>query len=79
MLRVSREFSGKEQNNRPTDGAKLKRDTIGVMKEIRGEGRKFGGELEKVSKKIYENCQNHMYELFVEVVNNEGEILDVAV
>ncbi len=78
VLRVSREFSGKELNNRPTDGAKLKRDTIGVMKEIRGEGRKVGGELEKVSKKIYENCQNHMGELFVEVVNNEGEILDVV-
>ena len=58
------------------DGAKLKRDTIEAMKKIRGEGRKVGGELEKVSKKIYENCQSHMDELFVEVVNNEGEILD---
>ena len=56
VLRVSREFSGKELNNRPTDGAKLKRDTIGVMKGIRGESRKVGSELEKVSKKIYENC-----------------------
>ncbi len=46
------------------------------MKKIRGEGRKVGSELEKVSKKIYENCQSHMDELFVEVVNNEGEILD---
>jgi len=78
VLRVSREFSGKEQNNRPTDDAKLKRDTIEVMKKIRGEGRKVGGDLEKVSKKIYENCQSHMDELFVEVVNNEGEILDVV-
>lgn len=78
VLRVSREFSGKEQNNRPTDDAKLKRDTIEVMKKIRGEGRKVGGDLEKVSKKIYENCQSHMDELFVKVVNNEGEILDVV-
>jgi len=36
VLRVSREFSGKEQNNRPTDGAKLKRDTVEAMKKIGG-------------------------------------------
>ena len=78
VLRVSREFSGKEQNNRPTDGAKLKRDTVEAMKKIRGEGRKIGGNLGKVSEKIYENCQSHIDELFVEVVNNEGEILDVV-
>ena len=67
-----------EQNNRPTDAAKLKRDTVEAMKKIRGEGRKIGGDLEKVSEKIYENCQSHIDELFVEVVNNEGEILDVV-
>jgi hypothetical protein len=78
VLRVSREFSGKEQNNLPTDSAKLKRNTIEAMMKIRGEGRKIGGDLGKVSEKIYENCQSHMDELFVEVVNNEGEILDVV-
>ncbi|NOR48026.1 MAG: hypothetical protein GQ533_08285, partial [Methanosarcinaceae archaeon] len=78
VLRVSREFSGKEQNSRPTDADKLKKDTIEAMKGIRSEGRKVGGELEEVSKKIYENCQSHMDELFVKVVNNEGEILDVV-
>jgi hypothetical protein len=48
------------------------------MMKIRAEGRKIGGDLGKVSEKIYENCQSHMDELFVEVVNNEGEILDVV-
>jgi hypothetical protein len=75
---VSREFSGKEQNNLPTNSAKLKRNTIKAMMKIREEGRKIGGDLGKVSEKIYENCQSHMDELFVEVVNNEGEILDVV-
>ena len=78
VLRVSREFSGKEQNNLPTDADKLKRKTIEAMMKIRGEGRKIGGDLRMVSEKIYENCQSHMDELFVEVVNNEGEILDVV-
>jgi hypothetical protein len=78
VLRVSREFSGKEQNNLPTNSAKLKRNTIKAMMKIREEGRKIGGDLGKVSEKIYENCQSHMDELFVEVVNNEGEILDVV-
>jgi hypothetical protein len=67
VLRVSREFSGKEQNILPTDSAKLKKNTIEAMMKIRGDGRKIG-----------ENCQSHMDELFVEVVNNEGEILDVV-
>jgi len=35
VLRVSREFSWKEQNSRPTDAAKLKRDTIEAMKSQR--------------------------------------------
>jgi hypothetical protein len=78
VLRVSREFSGKEQNNRPTDAVKLKRDTVEAMKKIRGEGRKIGGDLEKVSEKIYENCQSHMDELFVKVVDEKGDILDVV-
>jgi hypothetical protein len=76
VLRVSREFSGKEQNNRPTNSAKLKRNTIEAMMKIREEGRKIGGDLGKASEKIYENCQSHIDELFVEVVNNEGEILN---
>ena len=78
VLRVSREFSGKEQNNLPTNADKLKGKTIEAMMKIRGEGRKIGGDLRMVSEKIYENCQSHMDELFVEVVNNEGEILDVV-
>ncbi len=35
VLRVSREFSWKEQNSRPTDAAKLKRDTFEAMKSQR--------------------------------------------
>ncbi|CAD6490739.1 MAG: hypothetical protein CHKLHMKO_00006 [Candidatus Argoarchaeum ethanivorans] len=46
--------------------------------KIREEGRKNSYDLVKVSEKIYENCQSLMDELFVEVVNNEGEILDVV-
>jgi hypothetical protein len=64
--------------NIATDADKLKEKIIEVMKKIRGEGRKIGGDLGLVSKKIYENCQSHMDELFVKVVDNEGEILDVV-
>ena len=78
VLRVSREFSGKEQNNIATDADKLKKNTILTMMKIRGEGRKIGGDLKIVSEKIYENCQSHMDGLFVKVVNNEGKILDVV-
>jgi len=75
---VSREFSGKEQNNLPTDAHKLKERIIEAITKIRDEGRKIGGNLATVSDKIYDNCQSHMDELFVKVVNNEGEILDIV-
>jgi hypothetical protein len=78
VLRVSREFSGREQNNLPTDADKLKRKTIEAITKIRDEGREIRGDLDMVSEKIYDNCQNHMGELFVKVVNNEGEILDIV-
>jgi len=78
VLRVSREFSGKEQNVMATDAVKLKKNTLEAMRKIRAEGRKVGGDLEKVSEKIYKNCQSHMDELFVKVVNNDGEILNVV-
>jgi len=78
VLRVSREFSGKEQNNVVTDADKLKRKLIGVMNKIRDEGRRIGGDLDQVSEKIYENCQSHMDELFVKVLDNDGNILDVV-
>ena len=78
VLRVSREFSGKEQNNIATDADRLKQNTIEVMKKIRDDGRKIGGDLDMVSEKIYKNCQSHMDELFVKVVDNAGEILDVV-
>jgi len=78
VLRVSREFSGKEQNNIATDADKLKEKIVVVMKKIRGEGRKIGGDLGLVSKKIYENCQSHRDKLFVKVINSNGKILDVV-
>ena len=67
-----------DTNNLPMDSTKLKRNTIEAMMKIRGESRKIGGDLKKVSENIYKNCQSHMDELLVEVVNNEGEILDVV-
>ena len=75
---MSREFSGKEQNTLPTDAAKLKRNTIEAMIKIRGEERKVGGDLDMVSEKIYENCQNRMDILFMKVMNYEGEPLGVV-
>ena len=60
VLQVSREFSGKEQNNLPTNADKLKGKTIEAMMKIRGEGRKIGGNLGTVSEKIGENCQSRI-------------------
>ena len=44
-----------------------------VLMKIRTEGRKLGGEYEEISKRIFQNCHDHMDELFVEVKDMNGD------
>ncbi len=46
--------------------------------KIRDEGRKLGGEYIAISEKICENCENHMEELFVKVMNKNGEEIKIV-
>ncbi len=73
VLRVSREFSDKEQNVLPTKVNEIEPKFYDTIIKIRNEGRKFGGEYVDISKKIFQNCYDHMDELFVEVKDLNGE------
>ena len=46
--------------------------------KIRDEGRKLGGEYIAISRKICENCENHMEELFVKVMNKKGDEIKIV-
>jgi hypothetical protein len=73
VLRVSREFSTNEQDVSPTKANELKLEFNEVLMKIRAEGRKLGVEYEEISKRIFQNCHDHMDELFVEVKDIQGE------
>jgi hypothetical protein len=77
VLRVSREFSGKEQNNLPTRANEIEPKFWESVSKIREEGRKLGGEFIEISKKLCDNCKNHLDELFVKVVDKKGNEIKI--
>jgi hypothetical protein len=78
VLRVSRELSLKGQINSPTMANEMNQELKKTILKIRDEGRKLGGEYIAISEKIYDNCQNHMDELFVKVFNKRGEEIKIV-
>ncbi len=73
VLRVSREFSEKEQNVFPTKVNEIEPKFYDTIMKIKDEGRKLGGEFVEISMKIFQNCYDHMDELFVEVKDVNGK------
>jgi hypothetical protein len=73
VLRVSREFSTNEQDVSPTKANEMESKFNDVIMKIRTKGQKLGGEYEKISKRIFQNCHDHMDELFVKVKDIHGE------
>ena len=78
VLRVSRELSEKGQMNSPTMANENDEELKKIILKIRDEGIKLGGEYIAISKKICENCENHMEELFVKVMNKKGEEIKIV-
>jgi hypothetical protein len=78
VLRVNREFSDKEQNVLPTKVNEIEPKFYDTIIKIRDEGKKLGGEYIEISNKIFQNCYNHMDELFVEVKNMNGEEIRIV-
>jgi hypothetical protein len=73
VLRVSREFSTNGQDVFPTKADEMEPEFNEVLMKIRSEGRKLEGEYEEISNRIFQNCHDHMDELFVEVKDLNGE------
>jgi hypothetical protein len=73
VLRVGRELSEKGQINCPTTANENDEELKKIILKIRYERRKLGGDYIAISKKICENCENHMGELFVKVMNKKGD------
>ncbi len=78
VLRVSRELSEKGQMNSPIMVNENDQELKKVILKIRDEGIKLGDEYIAISKKICENCEKHMDELFVKVMNKKGEEIKIV-
>lgn len=78
VLQISRELSGKEQNNVPTNAEELKQKLECVLMKIREESREAGDNFAAISEKICNNCQEHMEELFVEVKDKNGREVKIV-
>jgi hypothetical protein len=78
VLRVGRELSEKGLMNSPTTANENDEELKKTIWKIRYEGMKLGGDYIAISKKICENCINHMEELFVKVMNKKGEEIKIV-
>lgn len=78
VLRVSRELSEKGQMNSRTMSNENDEGLKKTILKIRDEGMKLGGDYVAISKKICENCENHMEELFVKVMNKKGDEIKIV-
>jgi hypothetical protein len=78
VLRVGRELSEKGQMNSPTTANENNEELKKILLIIRNEGMKLGGDYIAISKKICENCENHMEELFVKVMNKKGDEIKIV-
>jgi len=77
VLRVSREFSEKEQDHLPTKIDEIKPKFMDTILKIRKKGQKLGGQFINISKKICENCEKHLEELFVKVNDKDGHEIKI--
>ena len=76
-LRVGRHLSQKGSNTAPTNAQKMKEDLETILIVIDTEGKTKGGELLQAARQITKNCRQHINELFVEVKDNFGNVVEI--
>ena len=77
VLRVERNLSKNESNDKLTDAKQIRRKINATLRKIKKEGTSQGEEFLKVAKQITNNCKKHSKELFVEVKDNTGKIVEI--
>jgi len=56
---------------------KMKEDMETTLMDIAKEGEASGGELIQVARQITKNCRQHANELFAEVKDNSGNVVEI--
>ena len=76
-LRVGRHLSRNGCEAAPTTAQKIKENMMTTLANIDKEGEIAGGELLRAAKQITKNCRQHTDELFVEVKDRLGNIVEI--
>ena len=76
-LKVGRHLSQNGSETAPTKAKKMKEDMAAILTEIDKEGEASGGELLQAARQITKNCRKHENELFVEVKDNSGNVVEI--
>ena len=76
-LKVGRHLSQNGSETAPTKAKKMKEDMETILTEIDKEGEASGGELLQAARQITKNCRKHENELFVEVKDNSGNVVEI--
>jgi len=76
-LKVGRHLSQNGSETAPTKAQKMKEDMETTLTEIDKEGEASGGELLQAARQITKNCRQHANELFVEVKDNSGNVVEI--
>jgi len=79
ILRVGRHLSQNGcETTTPGNTQKMNEDLMVALSDIENEGVARGGELNRVARQMINNCKNHADELFVEVRNHLGNVVEIA-
>ncbi|OYT62345.1 hypothetical protein B6U67_04540 [Methanosarcinales archaeon ex4484_138] len=76
-LRVGRHLSQNGCETAPTNAQKMKEDMVATLADIDKAGETGGGELLRAAKQITKNCRQHTDELFVEVKDRFGDVVEI--
>nr|QNO50941.1 hypothetical protein BBGANOMO_00015 [Methanosarcinales archaeon ANME-1 ERB6] len=76
-LKVGRHLSQNGSDTVPTNAQKMKEDMETTLTDIDKEGEASGGELLQAARQITKNCRQHANELFVEVKDNSGNVVEI--
>lgn len=76
-LRIGRHLSRNGTNSSPSSAQELKQNMEETLAAIDNKGKAIGKELFKVSSQITKNCKQHAHELFVEIKDSCGNIVEI--
>ena len=79
ILRVGRDLSQNGcETTTPGNSQTMKEDMVAALSDIDNDGVAKGGELQRAAKQMTTNCRHHADELFVEVRDRSGNVVEIV-